>query len=237
MKTKTLFLFLLSLILITSCSSSENHLHDGEYSANTPFVGNVLWKVNGDEITVENSLLGVTKVKCKQYHDRIDYVDSKGVNKIAYILENGDLKLSDLIVLKKEQSSNINNQSSGKLTKASVNNHLQNFDLSNDSYSDESAVIKEIKIVENEVYIVVDVIRVEYNENMDFKIINENSNLRTYKVVQNILIKDNQCSESKTLEYIINNNNRIKTISPFGFVLITTNNNGELTKLNLGCWN
>lgn len=71
---------------------------------------------------------------------------------------------------------------------------------------------------------------------MDFEIINKNTKLRTYKVVSTVLIKDIQCMESSTSKYLIDNRKRI--ISPnLSFVLISTNNNGELTNLNLGCWN
>ena len=71
---------------------------------------------------------------------------------------------------------------------------------------------------------------------MDFEIINKNTKLRTYKVSTDVLIKDIECTEINTSKYLIDNKEQI--ISPkLSFGLISTNNNGELTNLNLGCWN
>jgi len=71
---------------------------------------------------------------------------------------------------------------------------------------------------------------------MDFEIINKNTKLRTYKVSTNVLIKDIECKEIKTSKYLIDNKEQIK-YPKLSFGLISTNNNGELTNLNLGCWN
>lgn len=148
-------------------------------------------------------------------------------------------KLTDYILTKYNVTEKIesNNTESTKTSKSKS----ENFDLSKDSYENESAIIKNIINVENGVYIVVDVVQIKYSENpdddFDYEVINENLKLRTYKVIPNVLIKDSQCMESTTSNYLSHNKERIKTVSPFGFVLITTNNKGELTKLNLGCWN
>lgn len=71
---------------------------------------------------------------------------------------------------------------------------------------------------------------------MNFEIINKNTKLRTYKVSKDVLIKDIECTTINNSNYLINNKKRI--ISPkLSFGLISTNENGELTNLNLGCWN
>jgi hypothetical protein len=71
---------------------------------------------------------------------------------------------------------------------------------------------------------------------MDFEIINKNTKLRTYKVSKDVLIKDIECTTIRNSNYLIDNKEQI--ISPkLFFGLISTNNNGELTNLNLGCWN
>lgn len=143
-------------------------------------------------------------------------------------------KLTDYVLAKYDNE----NKEENKNTESSktIKNKIENFDLSKDKYENETAIVKDIINVENEVFIVVDVITVEYKEDMDFEIINKNTKLRTYKVVSTVLIKDIQCMESSTSKYLIDNRKRI--ISPnLSFVLISTNNNGELTNLNLGCWN
>ncbi len=227
MKTKILCLLLLSLILLTSCNFFGNHLHDGEYSTNALLVGDVHWKVNGNEIIVGSSLLGDTKIKCKQYSDRIEYTDTKGVSKIAYVMENGDLKLNDLVILKKEQSSNSNNPSTEEETISTSKNQTQNFNLSTDAYSQESAIVKDIIVEESDVYIVVDVIQIKFLDtddgSVDYEVINQNPKLRTYRASSNLIVRDSQCNKSTTSKYLIDNKNKIieskdRSISPLALV-------------------
>ncbi len=232
MKTK-LLLFIIISFLMVSCES-ENHYHDGHYEGGISFI-DVTWKISGNEILINNSITGTSKLSCKQYPDRIEYKEKDGTTKILYAQKNGDLKMSDLVIFKK-----VKTQNKEEIAIESIENQTKNFDLSKDSYENESAIIKNIINAENGVYIVVDVVQIKYSENPDdddYKVINENPKLRTYKVIPNVLIKDSQCMESTTSNYLSHNKDRIKTVSPFGFVLITTNNKGELTKLNLGCWN
>src|SRR5690554_4797704 len=102
MRTKILLLFM--LVLTISCKP-ENHYHDGYYEGGISFV-DVTWEINGNEILINNSITGASKLNCKQYPDRIEYREKDGTTKILYAQKNGDLKMSDLIVFKKVKSKN-----------------------------------------------------------------------------------------------------------------------------------
>jgi len=120
----------------------------------------------------------------------------------------------------------------------SINNDNR-FDLSKDSYNSQSAIIKDLKIVQNELYIVLDVVSIENtpNEKYDYEIVNTNPKLRTYKIKSNVITTNSKCVVSNDTNYLIKNKNSVLNESPFGFVMISTNKFGELTEINLGCWN
>ena len=59
------------------------------------------YHINGNEITIDNSLTGVSKLACKQPPDRIEYTEDNGTTRVLTALENGDLKFSDMVVLHK----------------------------------------------------------------------------------------------------------------------------------------
>lgn len=122
------------------------------------------------------------------------------------------------------------NQSS---TQNKGNFQPQNFDLSKDKYENEPTIIKEIKIVENEVFVVVDIVQLDYSDENKINVINQNQKLRTYKVIPNTLVLNGGCKKFKGSDYIIKNSEELKS---FDFILINTNNNGEITQLNLGCF-
>lgn len=101
MKTKIpnlLFLVTLSLLLY-SCSFGE-HYHDGKYTTSILFA-ELNYEIKGNEITIDNSITGVSKLTCKQYPDRIEYTEDNGTTRVLTALENGDLKFSDMVVLHK----------------------------------------------------------------------------------------------------------------------------------------
>lgn len=165
-------------------------------------------------------------------------VENHGTQIVFNIIDDNTIEFMGCKYKKGEDKTNVEKEATIETTNNTIEqkNKTQNFDLSKDIYENESAIIKDIFNVENDIYIVVDVIKVEYTEDMNIEIINENSKLRTYKAVLNVLIKDIQCMEASTSKYLIDNKERI--ISPnLSFVLISTNNKGELSNLNLGCWN
>ena len=141
-------------------------------------------------------------------------------------------KLTDYVLAKYDNENKVDNNTEF----INTTKKTQNFDLSKDKYENETAIVKDIINVENEVFIVVDVITVEYKEDMNFEIINKNTKLRTYKVSKDVLIKDIGCTTINNSNYLIDNKEQIK-YPKLSFGLISTNNNGKLTNLNLGCWN
>ena len=106
-KQKKIILLLLSLTFVISLYPylKVNHYHDGEYYSSLNGFGNsylqINYNINGNEILIDNSLTGSSKIECEQYEDRIEFIDENNSTKILYALENGDLELSKEITLKK----------------------------------------------------------------------------------------------------------------------------------------
>src|SRR5690606_27147947 len=99
-----------------------------------------------------NSITGTSKLSCKQYPDRIEYKEKDGTTKILYAQENGDLKMSDLIIFKKVDSNSLNKKEESKEKNSDVSieeNKLKKIDLSKDSFDNVPTYINDIFIVEN----------------------------------------------------------------------------------------
>ena len=97
MKIKILLLFVSTLLI--SCNT-ESHYNDGNYEGSISFI-NVTWEINGNEIMINNSVTGTSILNCKQFSDRIEYIEKDGTTKILYAQKNGDLKMSDYIIFHK----------------------------------------------------------------------------------------------------------------------------------------
>lgn len=100
------------LILSLSCNFGSNHYHDGEYVGDMDFF-EIRIEINGNEIIVNHSIAGVSKLECKQFKDYIEVVEPGGVKKIIKVLEDGDLEYSDWFTLKKIKSDENDNESVG----------------------------------------------------------------------------------------------------------------------------
>jgi len=94
-------LLLISLVLFASCT---NHQLDGQYYAEE-YVGWTLVKtkiiVEGNNITIDNSVTGTYRYKCCQYLDRIEYFLPNKVTAIIYVAQNGKLILNESTTLEK----------------------------------------------------------------------------------------------------------------------------------------
>ncbi len=103
------FLFL-TLIVFYSCNLLENHYHDGKYFTSIKVFGVsfavVNYELDGNTLTIHNSRTGTTKMTCKQFKDRIEYEENNGTTAVMYVMENGDLKLNEMITLKKVTKEN-----------------------------------------------------------------------------------------------------------------------------------
>ena len=101
---------LLSLFLLNSCNLLENDYHDGKYFTSIVVFGMnfavVNYELDGNTMTIHNSRTGTTKMTCKQFKDRIEYEENNGTTAVMYVLENGDLKLNEMITLRKVTSEN-----------------------------------------------------------------------------------------------------------------------------------
>ncbi|MDP2176144.1 MAG: hypothetical protein Q8K70_09580 [Bacteroidota bacterium] len=91
--------FTLSLLLIialfTSCNK-EKHYHDGVYETNI-ILADVTITVKGNNIYVENTLTGSSKFECKQFENRIEYLENNGTTTIIKVLKNGNLKINGIL--------------------------------------------------------------------------------------------------------------------------------------------
>lgn len=229
----------LLMMLVISCNKLvENYYHDGIYTGQMWDVGGE-WVIQGNEIIISNPLSGVTKVECVQFKDRIEYKMPDGAVKILTVLENGDLEYSNLLILKKVKSEEepLSDEKEEKREIHQVKkskNQTQNFVLSKDSFDSEPAYIKDILIVENEIYIVLDIAQIKYLDE-DIEIINENTKLRTYKISSGVLVRESDCKEQRASKYFIDNKTKILSEKE-NFRMISTNTKGELTYINFGCW-
>lgn len=242
MKLKIISFVLVILIAIISSCNTSSHKHDGTYYTILNVMGlnfsEITVNVNGEDVTVNNSVTGVTKFKCRQYDDRIEYEENNGTTRIMYFLENGDLKFNDNITMVKvggnnndERKKEIVNEKKSQV----VNNTTQ---LNNTDVEHQYALIKSIEQIDNDVKISLDYIQVkQIGELNDFKIVNEKSTLRTF-----VLGRDCEISNCLT-EVKLNRDNIVNYKSEF----ISTGKNeklvicdikkGEVVSLNIGCYN
>jgi len=93
--------------MLTISCGSENHYHDGKYHTKIEAFGfsfvEVNYLISGNEITIDNSATGISKLKCTQYKDRIEYFEKDGTTKVLTVLENGNIQVNDNIVIEKVQ--------------------------------------------------------------------------------------------------------------------------------------
>ncbi len=235
MKNNKLLFGILLLLLTTLLSCSNNNDVEGTYY-NIDKENRLIDYIQFKDGYYYNGITGnMMRFKYKVEEDKI-IVDSNGMQIVFNFIDSQTIEFGGMKFRKGVDKSIIKEKTTSQLNTSKKKTKIENFDLSKDKYENETAIVKDIINVENEVFIVVDVITVEYKKDMNFEIVNKNTKLRTYKVATNVLIKDIECSEIKTSKYLIDNKEQI--ISPnLSFVLISTNNNGELTNLNLGCWN
>lgn len=97
-------------LLFTSCNLNISDYHDGEYVADVPFIGEIKYTINGNEILVDNGITGIRKIECEQFPDRIEYMETNGVKQVLSVLENGDIKQSEFIILKRVKSNENSNE-------------------------------------------------------------------------------------------------------------------------------
>ncbi|GEO11551.1 hypothetical protein SAE01_40470 [Segetibacter aerophilus] len=57
--------------------------------------------INGNNLTVENSVSGTSKFTCKQFNDRLEYLEDDSTTRILKVLANGSIRFSDNLILEK----------------------------------------------------------------------------------------------------------------------------------------
>lgn len=228
----------LLLLLMLSCNQS-NHYHDGKYHTQMGMFGiniaDIDYQINGNEITIDNSISGVSKLNCRQYPDRIEYKENNGTIRVLYILKNGDIKINDQIILKKV-SDTPSQRVEIKEERIPLKSSLPEIVLTDETIDNQPALIKNIFKKDEKTYISLDIVQIRYINDIDFKIFNENPKIRTYEVSQNINITDSNCRTIDENDYLLKNKENIISKDKNDIRMFSSENQ-ILTDINLGCWN
>ncbi|MYY28996.1 hypothetical protein [Elizabethkingia anophelis] len=141
---KKIIYMLLGSLMILGCNNGK-HYHDGKYETQLMFM-KINYNIDGDYITIDNSLTGISKLKCQQYPDRIEYTEDNGTRRIITALENGDLKFSEVVILRKiEQPTNSVTNSSDNTSENSKSELSSHQNLSNTTSTDKSNSMLSLK--------------------------------------------------------------------------------------------
>lgn len=246
---KKIYVIICLFLLTISCDKfGVNHNHDGVYEGGIWDVGGE-WTVNGDEIIIKNELSGRTKVSCKQYDDRIEYTMPDGTVKILTVLENGNLKYSDMVILEKVKEKeeiipNVNTKEDTtihQIKKSKISDNQTQ--ISTESFSDSFAIINNIFEEKGKTYVELDIINLEGSDDPEdtytINIINKNNKLRTFEVVENVTTEVCRDYLRKTKNTLVDNKSRLlirNNKNPWDSILMFSSDKGKITKVNLGCW-
>lgn len=239
-KTMRKTLLFISLLLVISCNKLKENVegvyyyvesNDNNAASIYSSIGcSMVGAIKLEDGYYYNELTGKNmRLKYEVVDDKI-IVDNQGYQLVLNIIDEETIKFSDCL-FRKENDKPVNKE---KEIKTSTKNTTQTLTLSKDSFDTEPAYIKDIHIVENEIYIVLDIAQIKYLED-DIKIINENPKLRTYKISSGVLVRESDCKEQRTSKYFIDNKTKILSEKE-NFRMISTNTKGELTYINFGCW-
>ncbi|HBK82738.1 MAG TPA: hypothetical protein DDZ41_03940 [Flavobacterium sp.] len=111
----------------------------------------------------------------------------------------------------------------------------KDYNISNETKVDESALVKDIFQKNGKTFISLDIVQLEYKE-IGYKVINQNDKVRIFEISDELVISDKNCKEIKDNNYILKNKEIIISKSKNDICMFTSKN-GVITNLNLGCWN
>jgi hypothetical protein len=233
-------LLLISLVLFASCT---NHQLDGQYYAEE-YVGWTLVKtkiiVEGNNITIDNSVTGTYRYKCCQYQDRIEYFLPNKVIAIIHIAENGNLILNDEVSLKKIDLEKTKNDSIQSLKKveSDVSTYtyeknaktIKSYKSKNSDVEAQFALIKDIRKENGHVYIILDYLQV-IDEMGNTK--NDNPKLRTFMLSDDCVIMSLTTDEEITIDNIEKYKDKLISTNKKENQALCTIKNGLLTYLSI----
>ena len=240
------FTILVLVMLLYSCGVGGSHQHDGHYYTMFHIFGIKFEEINidirGDDVTVDNSITGISKFKCRQYDDRIEYEENNGTTKVMYFLANGDLKFNDNITLVNVSEGKLKNKNDENNTSSqSKSDNKKNVKQSIEKdVSNQYALVKDIRYEyeHHDLVISLDYVQVKMTGEMnDFKIINENTTLRTFKINDNCKIENCLTDVKLNTHNIIDNRSDIISAGKNNRVVVCDVLNGELVSLKIGCYN
>lgn len=100
----------------------------------------------------------------------------------------------------------------------------------------EPALIKDIFRENGKIYISLNIVQIEYTNENDFRVINQNSKIRTFEVSENLKIIDNNCKTINETDYLIKNRERHISTKKEN-ICIFSSIDGIIKEINFGCWN
>lgn len=108
--------------------------------------------------------------------------------------------------------------------------------ISTDLFEGQAAILKNVKKVNDSYYLLVDNIEEKYsspngNGNLKIEVINENPQVRTFRLSKNAVIQKDSCKNMPRSFFITNYTRYINKEK-----IAYTADNGDITALNLGCW-
>jgi hypothetical protein len=210
-----------------------------EYNGKNAFLETLTFKIlnNGNDYqNIRNRRLNISSKKLNncvfntikengQTYFTVEYLDDDNSKKIDYY---SPLDLKYLKTIVKEEV----------VQKETINKVIpkNNTNLSTETKENEAALIKDIFRKNGKIYISLNIVQIEYTKENDYKVINQNSKIRTFEVLENVKITDNNCRTIDENDYLIKNreihisknNDEICMFSPV---------DGIITEINFGCWN
>lgn len=108
--------------------------------------------------------------------------------------------------------------------------------ITKETKENEPALIKDIFRKNGKIYISLDIVQIEYTKINDYKVINQNSKIRTFEVSENVKIKDNNCRTIVENDYLIKNR-EIHISKKNNEICMFSSVDGIITEINFGCWN
>ncbi|CAM3918522.1 hypothetical protein FLBR109950_08530 [Flavobacterium branchiophilum] len=108
--------------------------------------------------------------------------------------------------------------------------------IEKETKENEPALIKDIFDKNGKTYISLDIVQIRYINQTDYKIFNQNSKIRTFEVLENVKIKDNNCRTIAETDYLIKNRER-HISKKNDEICMFSSVDGIITEINFGCWN
>lgn len=232
---------MISMVVISSCNTSS-HKHDGSYFTMFNVFGfkfsEITVNVDGEDVTVNNSVTGISKFKCRQYDDRIEYEENDGTTRVMYILDNGDLKLNENITLIRIGGNKADERTKEVIKEKKTEVMNNSTQVNKTDVEHQYALIKGVEQIGNEVRLSLDYVQLkQVGEVNGFKIVNEKSTLRNFMLNRTCEITNCLTDTELNVDNVVKYKNDLISLGKTEKLVICDIKNGEVVSLNIGCFN